>query len=1329
MLHAESSVRLLERQDEITIEPCSKKMKSTEGAYKKLSDDGNQGIQEEVNTERMSNGLIPAHASDNQEQYEMQKQEKIPAGASGTLNEVLPEYNTVLGQPIDSETVQNVNSQFASVNDTEVEEKRDLLIKNNGGEDNIRNGSTSFSVNRNASDEDFFTSKEFIGPIYKPAESNKQDEAGSCNEHRSSKGDQNELHEKSAERKEANKMQTTSAVPEIDDELDQFYKEIHQLENENLDTNFGEKETETSQEQYSPYNCSQTSQEDYQCVLLGSPQLFYENGQRFFGEQNSQKASNEQQFVVETGVWKTENTFNGQVDSKYWNCSVPEFRPAWQSAGSFIGPQGPHPPRFNNHQSHFQILNSPLQETNALASQNGELPCKKYHGCHGNSDINCHGPLLDQSTNYAGHIDIHTTQVFRNGNNDQYELQNNDQNRLQNNGFCETRKECWKDPKADNTEGMDSFSSLQLPEERFGSSDKFLLILRGLPGSGKSTLSRILLGQSRDGIIFSTDDYFRQQDGYTYSATQLGDAHDWNQKRAKQAMEHGKSPVIIDNTNTQAWEMKPYVEVALEKGYKVEFHEPDTWWKFDPEELEKRNKHGVTREKIAQMLERYEYRISIPIVMNSVVPPHKNTQRPPAQRRHRETILRKNPGHLLTKAKQKKKRKRSRKMKGDHTEIMKQKLGRAAHHPIPDGQETSQSEEDYSEENGKSLCTFMEGPKEPVTASEEQPNGDDGSLKEAAALSRERSPIAVYEASMRSNNALENELPVASDSSHLIDVKAFPNENLNKNAFDNEETNQRHKEDLCQNSFLKGNNNKNSIQETKGTCEDYNTPLLSTEKLESYHITSQLDAEAELLSFNGEEKESNNSNIHDNVADNKTEDKGTFKEENSSNDWVFFSKDLLTEDFQLGFGTQVSFSSWSEDKFVSEQRPQEMREPKQPPTNNSTQLSCCLSNQGLLKQTHPVTVTAEASSVLSNGLLTSAAGEVHSDSLVEAQAGSMQRSSEVNVPSNDAAPIISKRKRYRRIVNLAPKFNVPRQIAGSTEGSKEVLIEDYVPQKSVLEVEQKSFPSKDCGEECEQTHTLQENFAPYSGAEATHSLPDPDAGALLHGISYLHSGPSFSAPKYSCKFYVVSMTEEQAGTLKQQQVVDKKEGESEQVSSEDTNSQPDILSSVKVVSEYPENSSILASCGEIMHKADDPEPAEASQLEDNQDVNMKCSFLGLPLSLGFAFQLVQLFGSPGLPLESLLPDDYVVPLDWKISKMIYLLWKTSVEEKQKSNGLQNGNTLADDIISLEDPNKNGQENQDSSEILPEMELFQGVMEENIITSASTGCLGAGFHQS
>ncbi|NXT05348.1 N42L2 protein, partial [Prunella fulvescens] len=570
MLHAENTVRLLECQDEIGIEPYSKRMKSTEGSSEELPDDDNKGTQK-VDVEGKSNGWIPTCALDNQGQHEMQKQEKIPTCVLGSLNEVLPENNPVLSQPVDLETLQNINPPFTSMNDSKVEEEKDPFITNNAGEDNTEKSSASFSVNRNQSDEDFFTSKDFIGPIYKPANSNKQDKSDNCSECRNTGGDENELHENGCKRKEVKKMQAVSAtVPEIDDQLDQFYKEIHQLENENLDTSIQEKETENSEEQHSPFNSSQSSQENYQPVHLGSPHPFYENGQCSLGEQNNQKTNNEQQLVVETGGWKTENTFNGQVHT--WNCSVPEFRPAWQTRASFKTPQEPFPPRFNQ-QSHFQIFDPPPRIPNIPPSQNGGFPYESYCG---NTGINSHGPLLDQSTHYSGRTDIPATQVFRNG--------NNDQNGLQSNGFCETREECWNDPKADSTEGMHSFSSLQLSEEKFSSSQKLLLILRGLPGSGKSTLSRVLLGRSCDGIVLSTDDYFRQQYGYTYNAAQLGDAHEWNRKRAKQAMEQGKSPVIIDNTNTQAWEMKPYVEVALEKGYRVEFHEPDTWWKFDPEE-------------------------------------------------------------------------------------------------------------------------------------------------------------------------------------------------------------------------------------------------------------------------------------------------------------------------------------------------------------------------------------------------------------------------------------------------------------------------------------------------------------------------------------------------------------------------------------------------------------------------------------------------------------------------------------------------------------------------------------------------------------------------
>uniref|UniRef100_A0A8C7E704 NEDD4-binding protein 2-like 1 n=1 Tax=Naja naja TaxID=35670 RepID=A0A8C7E704_NAJNA len=156
------------------------------------------------------------------------------------------------------------------------------------------------------------------------------------------------------------------------------------------------------------------------------------------------------------------------------------------------------------------------------------------------------------------------------------------------------------------------------PARRFS---KSLYLLRGLPGSGKSTLARQLKREFPNAVIFSTDEYFITEDGtYEFNPDCLGDAHKWNQERAGKAMKKGKSPIIIDNTNIHAWEMKPYAIMALENRYEVIFREPDTRWKFHVRELARRNHHGVPFEKIRWMKDEYEHNVTFHTVLHSEEP-------------------------------------------------------------------------------------------------------------------------------------------------------------------------------------------------------------------------------------------------------------------------------------------------------------------------------------------------------------------------------------------------------------------------------------------------------------------------------------------------------------------------------------------------------------------------------------------------------------------------------------------------------------------------------------------------------------------------------------
>uniref|UniRef100_A0A914W373 NEDD4-binding protein 2-like 1 n=1 Tax=Plectus sambesii TaxID=2011161 RepID=A0A914W373_9BILA len=170
----------------------------------------------------------------------------------------------------------------------------------------------------------------------------------------------------------------------------------------------------------------------------------------------------------------------------------------------------------------------------------------------------------------------------------------------------------------------------------FKQQHKTLIMMRGLPGSGKSHLARNIKNYSFNGQIFCTDDFFYTSDGaYLFDPSKLPEYHARNLNNVRDAVGKHMSLIIVDNTNVLGVHMKPYVSLAAENGYEVYFIEPGTTWKFNASECAKRNLHGVPPSAIQRMLDDYEnisleqliYPIKVRIA-NRMKPTNRTTSKP-----------------------------------------------------------------------------------------------------------------------------------------------------------------------------------------------------------------------------------------------------------------------------------------------------------------------------------------------------------------------------------------------------------------------------------------------------------------------------------------------------------------------------------------------------------------------------------------------------------------------------------------------------------------------------------------------------------------------------
>lgn len=146
-------------------------------------------------------------------------------------------------------------------------------------------------------------------------------------------------------------------------------------------------------------------------------------------------------------------------------------------------------------------------------------------------------------------------------------------------------------------------------------SQRLAIIMRGLPGSGKSHWVEEYIAalpvdvgfRLRRQGIFSTDHFFYQGNEYRFDAKKLSEYHQRNLTAFIQALALEEPIVICDNTNLCHWEYMAYEAAAKALGYPVRIVLVGDPLNLNHQKLcAERNRHQVPLSQIQRMARLFE---------------------------------------------------------------------------------------------------------------------------------------------------------------------------------------------------------------------------------------------------------------------------------------------------------------------------------------------------------------------------------------------------------------------------------------------------------------------------------------------------------------------------------------------------------------------------------------------------------------------------------------------------------------------------------------------------------------------------------------------------